>query len=129
MREPTAAIITYATLIVVVLALCLLALNAANAHQVMGRAVGFNLYGHQIGSPAGSKAINCCKFSGAGTDCYEMAAELVKNVSGGYDFAGEFVPAAEVTISPTDDDGEARYWICRKPGKPAHCAFVPPRGT
>jgi hypothetical protein len=68
--------------------------------------------------------INCCKMSGDGMDCHLTQVTDVKLVPGGYEFEGEFIPEAEVTVSPDDN-----YYRCVKPGAAkSHCAFAPPQG-
>lgn len=130
MSQRVAGRIAAAFVAFALLALVLLALwpRPARGHEVMGLKVQQSnpalhwLHGKAIVATAHAKRgeiINCCTHGGDG-DCRELARAEIEEVEGGFRLAdGEFVAAADATLSP-----DGRMYRCRHPGKPSHCLFV-----
>jgi hypothetical protein len=109
------------TLALVCGALVLLWSTGALGHDIQGHmAQGYSgqyLWGHRIGAPLDSGKINCCLLDGDG-DCRRVPVSHVEPVDGGFEVDGEFIPEAEVTLSP-----DGRWYKCQHDGQPSHCVF------
>jgi hypothetical protein len=82
------------------------------------------LYGKRIGAtPEMSGLINCCTFGGNG-DCQEIHRSRVEDLGeDGAIFDGEHIAAKDLTLSP-----DGKLYLCKHPGRPAHCAFITKAG-